>query len=237
MNLKEFNSLVDLFFYKAERENPNADFLEWLNPKNNKKYTWGETLTSIQKLGKVLKDNLSEGDRCLLVSENRPEWLIVDIAIMLSNAITVPAYTTYTDNDYKYLIEDCEPSIIVVSNNEMHTKLKKVIEEKDFINNVVYKTQNGKVNEYFTCEDAKRNSVPKSPMQFMYEEGFIKRTMQECGEFEIKHYFGMEKYMKRTLDILLETPYYKESLRQVSLYFPVLNSMFKEHQQRNFANE
>ena len=110
-------------------------------------------------------------------------------------------------------------------------------EEKDFINNVVYKTQNGKVNEYFTCEDAKRNSVPKSPMQFMYEEGFIKRTMQECGEFEIKHYFGIEKYMKRTLDILLETPYYKESLRQGSLYFPVLNSMFKEHQQRNFANE
>ena len=42
MNLKEFNSLVDLFFYKAERENPNADFLEWLNPKNNKKYNKGK---------------------------------------------------------------------------------------------------------------------------------------------------------------------------------------------------
>ena len=37
MNLKEFNSLVDLFFYKAKRENPNAAFLEWLNPKNKKK--------------------------------------------------------------------------------------------------------------------------------------------------------------------------------------------------------
>jgi len=110
-------------------------------------------------------------------------------------------------------------------------------EERDFINNIVYKTQNGNVNEYFTGEDAKRNSVPNSPMQFMYKEGFIKRTMQECGEFEIKHYFGMEKYMKRTLDILLETSYYKKSLRQGSLYFPVLNSMFKEHQRRNFANE
>ena len=36
MNLKEFNSLVDLFFYKAAKENPNTDFLEWLNPKNKK---------------------------------------------------------------------------------------------------------------------------------------------------------------------------------------------------------
>ena len=126
MNLKEFNSLVDLFFYKAAKENPNADFLEWLNPKNKKKYTWGETSTSIQKLAKVLKDNLSNGDRCLLVSENRPEWLIADLAIMLADGITVPAYTTYTEKDYKYLIEDCEPSVIIISNNEMHSKLKNI---------------------------------------------------------------------------------------------------------------
>ena len=137
MNLKEFNSLVDLFFYKAAKENPNTDFLEWLNPKNKKKYTWGKTSTSIQKLAKVLKDNLVEGDRCLLVSENRPEWLIADLAIMLADGITVPAYTTYTEKDYKYLIEDCEPKVIIVSNNEMHSKLKNIIKEKDFIKKVI----------------------------------------------------------------------------------------------------
>ena len=65
MNLKEFNSLVDLFFYKAAKENPNADFLEWLNPKNKKKYTWGETSTSIQRLAKVLKSNLSASNAIL----------------------------------------------------------------------------------------------------------------------------------------------------------------------------
>jgi len=137
MNLKEFNSLVDLFFYKAAKENPNADFLEWLNPKNKKKYTWGETSTSIQKLAKVLKDNLTQGDRCLLVSENRPEWLIADLAIMLADGITVPAYTTYTEKDYKYLIDDCKPTVIIVSNNEMHSKLKNIIKEKDFIKKVI----------------------------------------------------------------------------------------------------
>ena len=101
MNLKEFNSLVDLFFYKTAKENPNADFLEWLNPKNKKKYTWGETSTSIQKLAKVLKDNLAQGDRCLLVSENRPEWLIADLAIMLADGITVPCllYTSPSPRD------------------------------------------------------------------------------------------------------------------------------------------
>jgi len=137
MKLKEFNSLVDLFFYKAAKENPNTDFLEWLNPKNKKKYTWGETSKNIQKLSKVLKDNIVEGDRCLLVSENRPEWLISDLAIMLAGGITVPAYTTYTEKDYKYLIEDCEPSVIIVSNNEMHCKLKNIIQEKGFIKKII----------------------------------------------------------------------------------------------------
>ena len=115
MNSNEFNSLVDLFFYQAEKENPNEIFLERLNPQNKKKYSWKETSTSIQKLAKVLKDNIVEGDRCLLVSENRPEWLISDLAIMLANGITVPAYTTYTEKDYKYLIDDCQPSVIIIS--------------------------------------------------------------------------------------------------------------------------
>ncbi len=137
MILKEFNSLVDLFFYKVKKENPNTVFLEWLNPKNKKKYTWGETSTSIQRLAKVLKSNLSEGERCLLVSENRPEWLIADMAIMLAGGITVPAYTTYTEKDYKYLVEDCEPSVIIVSNDEMHKKLKNIIQEKNFIKKVI----------------------------------------------------------------------------------------------------
>ena len=137
MNLNEFNSLTDLFFYQAEKQISESIFLEWLNPKNKKIFTWSETSSNIYKFAKILKAYVREDDRCLLVSENRPEWLISDIAIMLANAITVPAYTTYTANDYKYLIEDCEPSIIIVSNNEMHKKLQKIIEEKSFIKKVI----------------------------------------------------------------------------------------------------
>ena len=137
MNLNEFNNLVELFFYQAKRQNPKDIFLKWLNPKNKKTYTWEETSLNIYKLAKILKQNINKEDRCLLLSENRPEWLISDIAIMLSNAITVPAYTTYTEHDYKYLIEDCEPSVIIVSNQEMHKKLKNIISEKEFIKKVI----------------------------------------------------------------------------------------------------
>jgi len=137
MNLNEFNSLIDLYFYQAKKQNPQSIFLEWLNPQNKKRFTWSETSSNIYKLAKIIKKNTVDRDRCLLVSENRPEWLISDIAVMLANGITVPAYTTYTENDYRYLIEDCQPSVIIVSNNKMHDKLKNIIEEKDFIKRVI----------------------------------------------------------------------------------------------------
>ncbi len=135
--LNEFKSLVDLFFYQAKKQNPQIAFLEWLNPKNNKKFSWGETSSNIYKLAKTLKENIASDDRCLLVSENRPEWMISDIAVMLAGGITVPAYTTYTEKDYKYIIEDCQPSVIIVSNNEIHDKLKNIIEEKSFVRKVI----------------------------------------------------------------------------------------------------
>jgi len=137
MNLDNFNSLIELFFYQSEKQDSKDIFLEWLNPNNKKTFTWEETKINIFKLSKTIKNNVKEGDRCLLVSENRPEWFISDLAIMLSGAITVPAYTTYTEEDYKYLIEDCEPTVIIVSNNDMLKKLNKIINEKNFIKKII----------------------------------------------------------------------------------------------------
>jgi len=137
MNLDQLNNLLELFSHQAEKQNKESIFLQWLNPNNKKSYTWGETQKNILKLSKIIRENIKEGDRCLLVSENRPEWFVSDMAIMLSGGITVPAYTTYTEDDYKYLIEDCEPSLLIVSNNELLKKINNTINEKRFIKKVI----------------------------------------------------------------------------------------------------
>ena len=61
---------------------------------------------------------------CLLISENRPEWMITDLSIMLASGITVPAYTTYVERDYEYIIDDCAPSLIFVSDFKQYEKIK-----------------------------------------------------------------------------------------------------------------
>ncbi len=145
MNLDNLNNLIELFANQANKQNKKDIFLEWLNPTNKKTYTWGQTEKNILKLSKVIKENIKEGDRCLLVSENRPEWFVSDLSIMLAGGITVPAYTTYIEDDYKYLIEDCEPSLVIVSNNEILKKLNNSINEKDFIKKVITLDEKAKV--------------------------------------------------------------------------------------------
>jgi long-chain acyl-CoA synthetase len=52
MNLDNFNNLIELFFYQAEKQKPESIFLEWLNPNNRKIFTWTETKQNILKLSK-----------------------------------------------------------------------------------------------------------------------------------------------------------------------------------------
>ena len=95
MNLDNFNNLIELFFYQSEKQKSENIFLEWLNPNNKKIYTWEETKQNILKLSKKLKETVKDGDRCLLVSENRPELFISDLAILLAGGVTVQAYKTF----------------------------------------------------------------------------------------------------------------------------------------------
>ena len=91
-------------------------------------YTWSHVSEKIFKLSNKLKSIINEGDRCLILSENRPYCLMSDIAVMNAGGISVPIFTTYSSNDYKYILNDCKPSIIIVSNNNQFKKIK------DFLN-------------------------------------------------------------------------------------------------------
>ena len=135
MNLKKFNNLLELFFNQYEKQDKNNIFLSSLKSPI-KEFSWEDTKISILNLSKEFKKYIQKGDRCLLISENRPEWLITDLAIMLASGITVPAYTTYVERDYEYIINDCKPSIIIVSNNNQYLKIKNIIKDKSFIKKV-----------------------------------------------------------------------------------------------------
>ena len=85
------------------------------------------TTKRIFKISAKIKSLIKEGDRCLILSENRPYWLMVDISIMNAGGISVPIFTTYSENDYEYILNDCKPTLIFVSNDEQFRKIKKFV--------------------------------------------------------------------------------------------------------------
>jgi long-chain acyl-CoA synthetase len=135
-NKSKLNNLLELFYQTYQKQNKNSVFLESLK-KNKKKYKWEDVYININKLSDEISSYIKKNDRCLIISENRPEWMILDLSIMLSGGITVPAYTSYTERDYEYIIDDCTPTVIVVSNNSQYEKIKNIIPKKNFIKKVI----------------------------------------------------------------------------------------------------
>ncbi len=136
MNVKKLNNLLELFFEQYKLQEKSNIFLTPLKS-DQKSFTWEETLNCIVNLSKEISLINRNGDRCLLISENRPEWMISDLAIMLSGSITVPAYTTYVEKDYEYIISDCLPKVLIVSNQNQFSKVESILKRNNTIKKII----------------------------------------------------------------------------------------------------
>jgi len=137
MNINKINNLIELFYLQYKQQNKNENFLNSIKDSQNK-YSWEETYISVIKLSTEIKKYINKGDRCLIISENRPEWMISDLSIMLASGVTVPAYTTYVERDYEYIIDDCKPTLIFVSGKTQYDKIKNIVFKKKFIKKIIF---------------------------------------------------------------------------------------------------
>jgi len=86
--------------------------------------SWRQTAARIRGLAAGLKAcGMESGDRIVLVSESRPEWLIADIAIMAAGGISVPAYTTNTVEDHLHILKNSGAKGIIVSTPQLASRL------------------------------------------------------------------------------------------------------------------
>lgn len=77
----------------------------------------------------MLKLGVKTGDKIGIVSGNRPEWNMLDFAIMQIGAISIPIYPTITQEDYRYILNHAEMKIIFMEGKELRSKLKPIIPE------------------------------------------------------------------------------------------------------------
>jgi len=120
MEFKSLNNLYELYQSQADKFKDSPFLFRINKDKSTNALTWVETSRQINILAQYLaKQSVSKGDRVMLLSEGRPEWMISDLSILAVNAITVPNYTTYTEKDFEYILNDCQPKGLIVSNTKL----------------------------------------------------------------------------------------------------------------------
>ncbi|HOB13095.1 MAG TPA: AMP-dependent synthetase/ligase [Novosphingobium sp.] len=118
-DLPSTTNLVELLLNRADARG-DAPFL-WAKKNGSwQPISWAEAVRQVCCLAESLRElGLKDGDRVMLVSENRPEWCIADFAIMAAGCITVPAYVTNTERDHLHIQEDSGAAAVIVANDKL----------------------------------------------------------------------------------------------------------------------
>ncbi len=119
MPIKQWNSLTQMFFDQATTLG-GKPLLFSKQSGNWQSVSWKHVAEKVTQFGTALRAmGVVAGDRVVIVSENRPEWMIADFAIMSIGAVSVPTYTTNTVRDHLHIIENSGAKAAVVSTKNL----------------------------------------------------------------------------------------------------------------------
>ncbi|MDE8651733.1 AMP-dependent synthetase/ligase [Novosphingobium album (ex Liu et al. 2023)] len=100
--------------------------------------SWKEAARRVCLMAEALRRmGLQPGDRVMIVSENRPEWCIADLAIMAAGCVTVPTYTTNTTRDHVHILENSGARAVIVSTAKLARALLPAVLQTDLCQHVI----------------------------------------------------------------------------------------------------
>ena len=95
-----------------------------------KRYSTAQALDEINQVALgLIAMGLQPGDRIATVSNNRPEWNFLDLAMLQVGGVHVPLYPTITDQDYRYILEHAEVRWVMVSDASLYERIEPIARE------------------------------------------------------------------------------------------------------------
>ena len=120
------SSMIEMFLVNA-RDEPDRVVLNYKLEEEWQELGWGVIARHASRYAVVLREKgVQAGDRVILVSENRYEWILVDLAIQLLGAIHVPVHAPLTGHQIAYQVNDSAAVMAIVSGHEQASKLDNV---------------------------------------------------------------------------------------------------------------
>jgi long-chain acyl-CoA synthetase len=123
MDYDSWHSLPAMFFDQAARRGERP-FLWAKRESRYRPTSWAAAARMVRQLADGLGTlGIARGERVALVAENRPEWVIADLAIMSAGAITVPAYVTNRVEDDRHVFADSGVRAVIVSRSALSARV------------------------------------------------------------------------------------------------------------------
>ncbi|MCB9359825.1 MAG: long-chain fatty acid--CoA ligase [Flavobacteriales bacterium] len=170
MDIKSTKTLADVYYFQLNNHPRKDAFTQ----KENNKWT---SLSSKEFTDKSVKLSLglidlgiAKGDRIAVISNNRTEWHLTDLAIQQIGAINVPIYSNINPEDYTYIINDCGARMIFISDEDI---LKKILSVKSLLTTVEY------IFTYNLIEGAKHYSELLSSSQETDKVETLRKAVSE----------------------------------------------------------
>ena len=181
--LERFDNLVSLFLRRAA-EKGDAPFLWAKRDGEWRPISWGDAARQVASLAASFKRiGLVPGDRVALVSENRPEWLISDLAIMAAGCVTVPTYTTNTERDHAHILGNSGARAVIVSNQKLAKNLIPAVITSSECHHVIgmEAIRSGQLPDWVNCHDWHEMASADAGIEALKEEiAGIQRSDLAC---------------------------------------------------------
>lgn len=136
-----FETLTELFINLSGKYEGRDKTAFGRKPSPNDEYeaiNWEMVTEDVQALAAYLVDHgIEAGDRVAILSENRYEWAVVDLAIQLVGAVNVSLYTSLPPNQCEYILQDSEAELFFVSTGIQLKKAIKVFDRCEHLRQVI----------------------------------------------------------------------------------------------------
>ena len=119
-------TIPELFFENVDRFSERVALMSKRGGVWEKK-SYRKVGNIVRKLSLMLNAwGVRKGDHVAIISENREEWVITDMAIISIGAINVPIYPTLSEEQIRFILEDARPRILFLSGEELYGKIEKI---------------------------------------------------------------------------------------------------------------
>ncbi len=171
--------LFDLIPYQIEKYNKEVAFAKKENGEW-KTYSSHEVKKIVDNLSLAfLHQGIEPSDKVAIISENRPEWNFIDLALQQIGAISVPMYPTITSEDYSYIFNHAEVKMIFAGDQVIYDKAAQVAEERkiysfDHLEGVEHWSalaELGESGDLAVLEKLKVNVKPEDLFTIIYTSG------------------------------------------------------------------